>query len=522
MQRLDVAILGGGMAGALLARQLLRADGGLRVGVFERATERDYRVGESTVELGSHYLVRRVGLTRYLYENHLPKNGLRYFFDDPERSLALPEMAEIGSVSLPFHPAFQIDRQRFDTDVLAMDAEAGAEVRVGARVRGLTLGEGGAPHRFEVVTDGSPETWEAAWLVDASGRAGLVAKARGLRVREAGHRIASVWGRFEGVADVDDLGPEAFRSRVRHTSRGISTLHFCYPGYWVWFIRLRGGVTSVGVVGDPPRDDPGLRTPEGFRAFLDGHAAIRELLRPARAIDTRSYAQLAYASDGFLSARDRWGMTGEAAVFADPLYSPGTDFIALENDFLSDLIVRERGGEDAEELERLGGLFDRFLRFRLEAAMLLYRGQYGLLGSAELMRQKWDFDLGFYYNLWVASYMQDLHLDPAWLRRELRQSRFVLRAMANFSSLFRRVEARLREDGHYYRGNRSGFHYGLEHIDFVEEVGRPRSRRRVLEKTAEIMNAVYQRTARLVAKGEDAVPGAPLPLTAFVAELPLP
>ena len=47
-----------------------------------RRVERDYRVGESTVELASNYLVRRLALSRYLYEEQLPKNGLRYFFDD--------------------------------------------------------------------------------------------------------------------------------------------------------------------------------------------------------------------------------------------------------------------------------------------------------------------------------------------------------------------------------------------------------------------------------------------------------
>lgn len=522
MQRLDVAILGGGMAGGLLARQLRRSVPGLRVALFERSTERGYRVGESTVELGSNYLIRRVGLSRYLYEHHLPKNGLRYFFDDEARSLPLEAMSEIGSWSLPFHPAFQVDRARFDADLLAMNAEDGVDVRVGARVRALELGEAGAPHRFEVEEGGRAQRVEAKWLLDASGRASLVARARGLRVREDDHRIGSVWGRFEGVADVDALGDDAFRARVRHTSRGLSTLHFCYPGYWVWFIPLRDGVTSVGVVGEPPCRDPGLRSEPGFRAFLDGHAAIRDLLADARAIDTMSYGQLAFGTSRYLSAADRFGLSGEAAAFADPLYSPGADFIALENDFLCDLVARDLGGEPGAELAPRGELYDAFLRFRFEAAMLLYRGQYGLLGSAELMRLKWDFDLALYYNLWVASYMQDQHLDERWLRRELRQQRFVLQAMRNFAELFRRAERQLREDGTYFRGNRGRFSFGLEHIDFVEEVGLPRTRRQVLERTGEIFNAVHARTADLLGKRDPAPPREPLPLTSFMVDRPLP
>ena len=40
----------------------------------------------------------------------------------------------------------------------------------------------------------------------------------------------------------------------------------------------------------------------------------------------------------------RW--SGEAGVFTDPFYSPGSDFIAIGNDFTADLITRAAAGED--------------------------------------------------------------------------------------------------------------------------------------------------------------------------------
>lgn len=518
-QELDVAVLGGGMAGGLLARQLRRALPALRIALFERSTECGYKVGESTVEIASNYLIRRAGLSRYLYEHHLPKNGLRYFFDDPARSAELPEMSEIGSVNLPFHPAFQVDRARLDADLLEMNAAAGVQVRTGAKVRKLVLGEGGDAHRFEVLEGEVASSYAARWVFDATGRSSLVGKARGLRVREESQRVASVWGRFEGVGDIDQLGPESFRARVRHTSRGLSTLHFCYPGYWVWFIPLGQGVTSVGIVGDPPREDPSLRTEEGFRGFLEQHRAMAQLLEGAKSIDVESFSQLAYATEQYFSA-DRWGLSGESAAFADPLYSPGADFIALENDFLTDLVERDLGGASREELAERTDLYDRFMRFRFEAAMLLYRGQYGVLGSEELMRLKWDLDLGLYYNLWVSSYMQDQHLDARWLKRELRQQRFVLQAMQNFARLFRKVEAELQQSGRYYRRNTGQFSYGLEHIDFVEAVGEPRSQREVLAKTGEIFNSVYRRAVALL-RDTDPDEVAELPLTSFMVDRPL-
>jgi hypothetical protein len=193
---------------------------------------------------------------------------------------------------------------------------------------------------------------------------------------------------------------------------------------------------------------------------------------------------------------------GEAATAADPLYSPGTDFIALENDFVTDLVARDLEGEPrAEWAERLD-LCDRFMAFRHEATMRLYRGLYGTLGSFDLMRLKWDFDIGSYLTLWVSPYMTDRLADPDFLRRQLRQQRVVLRAIDNFAALFRRVEARLREEGAYHRDNRGRFAHGLENIDFLEQVGLPRTRRETLEQTLRTFNAV--RRGALALLGEDA------------------
>lgn len=507
--RCDVAILGGGMASGLLARQLGRACPGLRVAVLERDPAPAYKVGESLVEVGSHYLIRRLGLTRYLYEHHLPKNGLRYFFDAEGADAELTEMSEVGTVNLPFHPAFQVDRARLDADLRAMNAEAGTEVLEGWKAESVELAEGAGPHRVRAAHAGGHETVEARWLVDATGRTGLLARQLGVRERETAHRTGAVWGRFEGVADLDDHPDAAFRERVRHTSRGISTIHFCYPGYWVWLIPLRGGVTSVGVVGHPPAERKRLRTAEGFRAFLEGHRALRELLASAKLLDVGAYGSYSFGTRRFLSGEGRYALVGEAASFADPLYSPGADFMALENDYVTDLVSRERAGEGAETVARRADLFDRFLRFRHEAAMRLYRGQYGALGSFELMKLKWDFDVGCYYNLWASSYMRDQHLDEAELRRQLRLQGPVLRALANFADLFRKLEAHLHASGAYYRANLGRFAHGLEHIDFVEEVGRPRTRRAVMEKTEAIFNGVRARALPLL--GEEPVSDEPLP-----------
>jgi flavin-dependent dehydrogenase len=516
----DVAILGGGLAGNLLARQLRRTLPGLRISMFEKATERSYKVGESTVEIASNYLNRRLGLSQYLYDQQLPKNGLRFFFDTPEKDGELEALSEMGSVALPYHPSFQIDRARIEADLLDFNRADGVDVHIGVQVRELTLGSGGDAHTFTVEDgSGAPATWRSRWVVDAAGRASLIARQKGLRVTEVEHPIGAVWGRFRNVRDIDDVGSDRFRARVRYTSRGLSTIHFCYPGYWIWFIPLGRGVISVGIVGAKAQIDRTVRTRQGFLDFVDQHRAAASLMIGAEIIDVGSYAQLAYGTTQFFSA-DRWGMTGEAAAFTDPFYSPGSDFIALENDYLSDLIRREFAGESASELAERTALYDQFMLFRHEAVMRLYRHLYSTIGSYELFSLKWDLDIASYYHLWVGPYMLDQHLDVELLRTQVKQKALALRALDNFSILFRKVENDLRERGEYHRINLGEFRDGLTALSDVERVGTARPANETLETIARTFNDVRQRALRIIDRNHRDE-GRSIPLAAFMAARPL-
>ncbi len=496
---LDVAVLGGGFAGNLLARQLMRARPGLRVGLFERAAERSFKVGESTVELASHYLIERLGLSSYLYQHQLPKNGLRFFFDTPDKDAELEAMSEIGSTALPCIPSFQIDRSRMEADLLEMNRRAGVRVFCPAKVQNLAMSAGDGPHRFDVKIGDEVRPVQARWLIDATGRTSLVARAKKLRT-DQDHPMAAVWGRFRNVVDLDDYGSPAFRERVKHTSRVLSTNHFCYPGYWIWFIPLGGGITSVGVVIERELFDEAWRTADGFRRFLDGHAAVRTLLEPAEMIDVMSYGSYTYGTKRFFHGAERWGLVGEAAAFSDPLYSPGSDFIAMENDFVSDLVLRDVAGESVEAVAARAELYDGFMQYRFDSTMLLYRKLYQTLGSYELFGLKWDFDIACYYNLWVEPYMLDRHLDAEYLKAQLRLGKMVPTVIESFAGLFHRVEQHLREGGSYFDRNLGAFTGGLPTIEGQEHLGEPASGEQALARTERAFHHVRKRALELLGR----------------------
>lgn len=506
---LDVAVLGGGLAGNLVARQLRREVPELSVALVERDPETSWKVGESSVEIASHYFTRRLGLSRYLYENQLPKNGLRFFFDRPERDGDLEELSEMGSTALPYLPSFQLDRARFEADLRRMNDAAGAPTHVG-RVQELSLdGEGG--HRFQIACkDGPARSVRARWVIDAAGRSGLVA--RPLKLWEPQkHLVSAVWGRFEGVVDIDDLGSAAFRDRVKGTSRHLSTTHFCYPGYWIWFIPLGRGVVSVGVVMRREQFDDAWRKEEGFVTFLKEHRAVAQLLAGARLLDVGSYKQLAYDTRQFFG--DRWATVGEAGAFSDPFYSPGSDFIAFENDFAVDLIRREARGEPREEIERQRARYDAFMRFRQEATMLVYQDLYTTLGSFELYQLKWDFDIACYYNLWLEPYLRGDHLEADWLDTQLRQRPLVIGVLQRFSRLFQEVQAHLLAGGTFAHGNLGRFKGDFPLMRAAEHLGSDASAAAVMERTNEAFESV--RTRALALLGRD--PGEPWTLRHHLA-----
>ena len=116
---------------------------------------------------------------------------------------------------------------------------------------------------------------------------------------------------------------------MRCIARDLSTNHFCYPGYWIWFIPLARGATSVGVVAEASAS-MALRTAEGFLAFLRSHRAVPTCSTAPSCSTSGLHA--ARLRDAALLLGERWALLGDAAAFTDPFYSPGSDFIALEYD----------------------------------------------------------------------------------------------------------------------------------------------------------------------------------------------
>lgn len=462
MRSYDVVIMGGGIAGAFLARHLKLVKPELSVLVIEAQHKIDnYKVGESTVEVAAHYMIRRLNLGTYLYQHQLPKNGLRFFFDTPEKDLPLTRMSEIGSDHMPFHPSFQLERAALERDLAVMNAEIGVEVVLGAKVTDFTL-DGAGKHTVTYEHEGETREVGCRWLCDAAGRRHLIHRKLGNKVtKESRLATGAAWGRYRNVAGLDAVMDPAWRGRVRHTSRHLSTNHMMYDGYWLWFIPLAGDLMSVGAVFDKDRVK-GPRTKDEFETFMRSHRSSRDLMEGAIFEDFQAYAHLPYHSEVFFS-KDRWALTGEAGAFTDPFYSPGSDFIATANEFTVSMILSELDGDTAAFHEKVEA-YNAYYKFKYESVIRLYIKMYPIFGSYEIYRLKYLLDFNNYYNLVVWPYMAGKLTDVKWIRDELGYADRILQAISSMADHFSKLGETLRSRGEYHAQNEGRWANGLNGV----------------------------------------------------------
>jgi len=249
-----------------------------------------------------------------------------------------PRIESFGAGAL----GWQVGRDRFDSVLLAEARQAGARVVYPAVVSDVILragGEGTSIVRYE--SRGRQSSLRAHWVLDCTGRAGLLARRDWRRADPAGRTlaIAGVWrrrGGWDGLAD------------------DTHTLVESYDGGWAWSVPVSRERRYVTVMVDPAMTDvrpasgaAGLTAVYGEELAkavrLEGIA--RSGVRPARltsapfARDASSYGASRVADDGVL-------LVGDAASFIDPLSSYGIKK-ALSSAWLASVVVHTALVDDA-------------------------------------------------------------------------------------------------------------------------------------------------------------------------------
>ena len=388
--RYDVVILGGAFSGASAAILLRRECPDLRVLIVEKADRFDEKVGEATTEMSAMFLTRRLATWQHLENEHLPKEGLRYWFSN-DKVTGHANASETGGFIRSTVPAFQLRRDALDEHLLATAVAEGAELWRGARATDVVVGD----FDHKVTIEGRQVS--CRWLLDATGRVNVLGRKLDLIERNDEHPTAAIWCRWKNVRHIDDIAARGGFSAGNVGSRRLGTNHYTGYGYWIWVIPLGNGETSIGVVFD--KRLVGLHQAknraEDFIAFLKAIPSLAELLEGAepRLEDLRFYSHLAYVSKQYMGRG--WSLLGDAAAFLDPYYSPGLDHASFTVEATVEAIRKDAIGEDLTA--RIAEHNETFVRSYWRFFRAAYKDKYYYMGEADLLSAAMLIDTAQYY-----------------------------------------------------------------------------------------------------------------------------
>ena len=295
MSEAHVVILGAGPAGSAAARLL--ASWGHDVIVLARRPSSDRALGES-LPPSAVTLLARIGFTGLdaIGAVRATGNTVRWGNDD----------VRVEPFGAGLH-GYQVDRADFDAFLAREAAGAGADVRFGANVIRI---EGDRPAAVTYEQDGETKTLRAGWILDCSGRTGVVAR-NGWRVTDDAARTTAIVGIWE--RDDPWPSPDPTHTIVESTADG-----------WAWSVPVSGRRRFVTLMLDPRLTAVATRgeLTDSYMKHLARTRTLSALVAGARldgpvfARDASPYHARLYADQGAL-------LVGDAASFVDPLSSYG-------------------------------------------------------------------------------------------------------------------------------------------------------------------------------------------------------
>jgi len=386
-----------------LARQLKLENSAISVLVLEKnqfpLREAAHKVGESSVEIAGFYFREILQLREYFKNEQLIKCGLRYFFKEGADDFA--DYPEIGLSAYASIDSYQLDRGKLENDLYFLNKQSGVCIKDDVSVTDIILKEGDADHEVLYCRSDDPmakQSVSCKWVIDASGRRSILQKKLGLR-RKVKSSCSAAWFRVKGRLDVSDLVPDenfSWHQRVPHKIRYYSTIHLMGNGYWIWLIPLINGNTSVGIVADESLHDyTEFNTYEKSLHWIRERAPfVATKVESFEIMDFLGLRHYSYSSNQVFS-ENRWACTGEAGLFPDPFYSPGSNLIGYANSIITQLVANDLSGQgiDKERIE----FYNQFIIFQNDWLVGDIQSAYPYFGNSQVesLRYIWDIFVGW-------------------------------------------------------------------------------------------------------------------------------
>ena len=332
-----VLVIGGGPAGATIGAYLAR--GGHDTVLIERDIHPREHVGESFVPSTNKMLeeigffpkmdelgfIRKPGATWTSYRGRPGAEAKITFADVPQ-----PEIKQDFS--------YHVDRGKFDAYLLRHAADQGVKVIQGVNVLRVLFDEDGRACGARVRMLGREFDLRAKYVVDASGRRGLLGRQLGLMEKDQIFNQFAIYSWFKGVVPPVGESWDYIHIHFLPVQRG-----------WVWQIPITEEIASVGVVVEKEVFSKSGKDHEGFFNELIGRSVNTsqlmqnaERVRPLFVEGDYSYKMDRFAGPG-------WLLIGDACRFVDPIFSSGVSVAMNSARFAFRAIDSVEKGEKTEE-----------------------------------------------------------------------------------------------------------------------------------------------------------------------------
>ena len=342
-EKYDCIIVGGGPAGSSAATIVSQA--GFDTLLLEREAMPRYHIGESLMP-EAFWCFERLGVLDQMRNS------------DYVRKVSVQFVSSTGKESQPFFfkqhdprecsSTWQVERAEFDHMLFKNAAANGASCVDQARVMDVLMDGDRAVGVTVQTSDGTSKEVRAKVVVDATGLQAVIANRMGLRRDEEDLKKIAIWSYFENAER--EPGEHGGATIILHTEKKDS---------WFWFIPLRNGITSVGVVGDRSYMLEDRGSPE--QTFADELAlcpamqrrlALSTNIEKYRVAREFSYTTTQQSGDG-------WVLVGDAMGFIDPIYSSGVYFALQSGIMAADVVVTGLRNDDTSATQ-LASWVDEF------------------------------------------------------------------------------------------------------------------------------------------------------------------
>lgn len=419
----DIVIIGAGLAGLTLARQLLMKKRDLTILHLEKRASvpgKKQKVGESTVQVGGYYFSKTLDMEAYLHCEHLMKYNLRFLW--PTQGMANDDIDHYGQGYIRNFSniaSYQIDRNKFEAELIRLNrGHATYDLLEGVKELDINLHGQDENHQVFFKRKGEACQVEARWIIDASGRKRLFARKMKLETtcEEITHGASWFW--IDGILNIEKLTAKTHNCSLKNASRAalghlplwLSTSSFMGEGFWLWVIPLQGR-TSLGVVYDQACISPSeLSSASKMKSWLEQTFPLFKGSLGERVIDFSTLRQYSHDCTQTIH-RNRWAITGEAGRFNDPLYSPGSDAIAIHNSLIVDAILTN----DPVALDKKVRMFESLLKVVYRSFLPSFSRSYAALGDHETFYMKYTWELSVYFTYFVFPFINGLFVEKTFL-----------------------------------------------------------------------------------------------------------